>query len=135
MTRLVMLWLLLAGLVGISVQQCTTEDFEEMAPGIIETTIGIQNVSIIRITYNCLSPSPTADGTFTSISVSILYNASSSELHGIRYDMECKDKRWSVFDNSTSVVIDGVTRANCTSCLDPTVNDEHCTSKCMSHCQ
>ena len=129
-----MLWLLLAGLVGISVQQCTTENFEEIAPDIIEITVGIQNVSINRIIYNCLSPS-TADGTFTSISVSILYTASSPELHGIRYDMECKDKRWSVFDNSTSVVIDGVTRVNCTSCLDPTVNDEHCTSKCMNYCQ
>ena len=130
--QLVRLLLLLASLVGVSIQQCTTERFEAIAANTIETTLQIQNISINRISYNCLSPSPTINGTYTSMSVSVLYISSSSpnQSRDIRYTVNCEDDQWSVVDSDTmSVMIGSVTRVDCESCLDQTVNDDHCTRK------
>ena len=129
-----LLLLLLGSLVGVSVQQCTIERIEAIAANTTETTLQIQDVSINRISYNCLSPSPTINGTYTSMSVSMLYTSSNSpnQSRGIRYNVKCEDDRWSVVDSDTagiSVMIDNVTRVDCASCLDQTVNDDHCTRK------
>ena len=125
------LWLLLVGLVNVSIQECTTEMFEMNVPSIIETTQNVQNVSVSRITYNCLAPSSLTTGSYTSMSVSIMYNVSenSTQSQDVRYNMKCESGQWSVFNTSTSVMIDGSERMNCASCLDQTMNDDHCTRK------
>lgn len=138
MTQLAILWLLLTGLVGVSVQQCTTENFEAIATGTIEAaTYDTQNISVTRIHYNCLSPSPTAatDATYTSMSVSIQYTSTDDpdQLRGVRYNVQCEDDQWSVLSNtSVSVVFNRSTRVDCISCLDQTVNIDHCTCKFIS---
>lgn len=128
--QLLRLLLPLASLVGVSLQQCTTERFEATAANTTETTLQIQNISINRITYNCLSPSPLANNTYTSMSVSLLYSSSNNpnQSRDIRYSVKCEDDQWSVVDSDTmSALIDSATRVDCASCLDQTVNDDHCT--------
>ena len=132
MCQLLRLLLVVASLVGVSLQQCTTERFEAIAANTIETTLQIQDISINRISYNCLSPSLTVNDTYTSMSVSVLYSSSNSpnQSRGIRYNVKCEDDQWSVIDSDTmSVLIGGVTRVDCASCLDQTVNTDHCTRK------
>ena len=135
MTSLVILWfsswLLLVNLVDVSIQQCTTEQFEVTIPNIIETTQNVQNVSVSRITYNCLVPSSMTTGSYTSMSVSVMYRVSenSTQSQDVRYNMKCESGQWSVFNTSTAIMIDGVERTNCESCLDQTVNLDHCTRK------
>jgi len=127
--------LLLAALAEVSVQQCTIESerFEAIARDLIAETTNVtnQNIAINRTMYNCLSASPTVTGVYTSISVSILYITSDSpnQLRGVRYNLKCENNQWSPIDSSMAVLIDGGTRVDCASCLDQTVNENHCTRK------
>ena len=131
MTRLVKLLILAAGLVNVSIQQCTTESFETNAANRTETILQIQNVSITRIFYNCLSPSLATNSAYTSMYVSVFYISSNqSQNQSIRYNVKCESDQWSVVDFGTTDVVTGnVTRVDCASCLDQNINDDHCTRK------
>ena len=130
---LVSLWLLLATMVGVTMQQCTRTRFAAIASTtIMATTDTTQNITINQITYNCLSASSAANnGTYASMSVSILYSESNSpnQLHGIRYNLNCRNDEWYVSSSSVVTLIGGTTRVNCSSCLDQTVNEYHCSRK------
>ena len=132
MTRILKL-LILAGLVNVSMQQrCTTESFETNAANTTEEILQIQNVSIIRIFYNCLSPaSPATNDAYTSMSVSVFY-ISSDQPRDIRYNVKCESDQWFVVvsaPGSADVMTGNVTRVDCASCLDQIINDDHCTRK------
>jgi len=130
MKLLLSLCLLLVALVGVSVQQCTIERFEANAVGIVESTEATdasQTFAINRTIYNCLSTSQTI-GIYTSMSVSILYIRSNTELRQVRYNMACFANNWQRFGSrQPTALLSNDTRRNCSDCTDRNVNDYHCT--------
>ena len=121
---------LLAALVGVSVQQCTIQRFEDdFVPDLLQatTTEGSHTFTTNRTIYNCLSTSQTI-GVYNSMSVSILYIRSDtpSQLREIRYNMICNNGDWfRIGALSTAFISD--TRHNCSVCTDQNVNEYHCT--------
>ena len=125
------LCLLLAVLVGVSVQQCTTDGFEANAIDTLQATVsndGGHTFTVNRTIYNCLSTSQTI-GVYNSMSVSILYTRSDTpnQLRDIRYNMVCSSNSWSRIGQQSTALLSSDTRRNCSRCTDQTVNDYHCT--------
>jgi len=125
------LCLLLVTLVGVSVQQCTIEEFEAIALDTVQTTEATdasQTFTINRTIYNCLSTSQTI-GVYNSMSVSILYIRSDTpnQLRDIRYNMECLSNNWERVGENSTAFLSSDTKRNCSDCTDQTVNDYHCT--------
>ena len=126
------LCLLLVTLVGISVQQCTIEEFEDVTAldtvQATEATDASQTFTIIRTIYNCLSTSQTI-GVYNSMSVSILYIRSDTpnQLRDVRYNMVCSSNNWARVGQQSTAFLSSDTRCNCSACTDQAVNDHHCT--------
>lgn len=130
MKQLVLLWLLLATLVGLSVQQCTIKEAESF----VNTTLrernpeNLEEADISFVAYpNCLSTSEQL-GIYNSMSISALYNSSrnQSKINEIRFDLVCVGDIWlRISENDTAFVSDA--RSDCSDCRNMTVNDHHCT--------
>jgi len=126
------LWLLLATLVGVSVQQCTIEKFEMIKLDLVWGTIIDGNLMITAINdtvYNCLSTSQII-GTYQSMSVSIFYTRSDNltNLRQVRYNMICLSNRWEQDGLGQSTAFrSNDTRQDCFDCTNRTVNEYHCT--------
>lgn len=130
-----LLALLLATLVGVSVQQCTKESFDEYKIRLLEEEIVERtNRTIVMIhtnstIYNCLATSVTL-GEYRSMSVSIQYVFSTdvSTLRQIRYNLRCNSQtgNWSRPSGLSSIAFMGE-RSDCYDCTDQSVNDHHCT--------
>ena len=131
MEFLLSLCYLLVTLVGVSVQQCTIERFEDVTAldtiQSTEATDASQTFTINRTIYNCLSTSQTI-GVYNSMSVSILYIRSDTpnQLRDTRYNMVCNNGNWAR-DGQLSTALMSDIRRNCSACTDQTVNDYHCT--------
>ena len=125
---------LLVALVGVSVQQCTIESFEEVAAldtiQTTEATDASQTFTINRTIYNCLSTSQII-GVYNSMSVSILYIRSDdpNQLREVRYNMLCNNDNWLRFGEKSVAFESNDTRRNCSTCTNQTVNQYHCTRK------
>ena len=131
MALLSSLCLLLVALVGVSVQQCTIEGFENITLDTLqstEATDGSQIFTINRTIYNCLSSSQTIS-VYNSMSVSILYIRSDTpdRLRDIRYNMRCTSNAWGRVGEQPAAFTSSDTRQNCSDCTDQAVNDYHCT--------
>ena len=125
------LCLLLVTLVGVSVQQCTIEEFEAIALDTVQTTEATdasQIFTVNRTIYNCLSTSQTI-GVYNSMSVSILYIRSDNNtlLRDVRYNMVCSSNNWARVGQQSTAFLSSDTRRNCSACTDQAVNDYHCT--------
>ena len=130
MQVLTTLLLLLTLLVGVSIQQCTIDDFQAMAIGVInstETTDGSGTITINSTYYNCLSRSDTSDH-YSSMSVSILYIRSDdpNNIHEVRYNLQCNNSVWEIVGNQSTALRNNNTRY-CEDCINQTVNEYHCT--------
>ena len=125
------LWVVLNTLVGVSIQQCTKEQFdviEQLRTTELEQTL---NYTINETYYNCLA-TDTIIGTYTSMSVSLFYFRSDqpSTLRQIRYDLDCLNGVWTrVGENYTTALRSTAPRTDCYQCINQTINDEHCTCK------
>ena len=121
---------LLAALVGVSVQQCTIQRFEDVTTfDILQTSESTSaSFTINRTIYNCLSTSQTI-GVYNSMSVSILYIRSDfpNQLRDIRYNMVCFNGNWLRSREESTAFISSDTRRNCSACTNASVNDYHCT--------
>ena len=131
MKLLSFLCLLLVALVGVSVQQCTIEGFEDIALDTLqagEASDLNQNFMINRTIYNCLSTSQTI-GVYNSMSVSILYIRSDdlNQLRDVRYNMLCVGNSWGRVGRQPSALLSSDTRLDCSDCTNRSVNDDHCT--------
>ena len=125
------LCLLLTTLVGVSIQQCTIEEFENsIAPDLLLNlaTDASQTFTVNRTFYNCLSTSQII-GVYRTMSVSISYIRSDdvTNLRQIRYNMVCSNNMWSRVGQQPTALLSNDTRRNCSDCTDQTVNDHHCT--------
>ncbi|XP_065902435.1 uncharacterized protein [Dysidea avara] len=130
MKILTQLWLLLAFLVGVSIQQCTIEEFQMIAINMINSSKATNVSRTIRITntyYNCLSLFDTGDH-YSSMSVSIIYIRSDdlNNIHEVRYNLQCNNSVWEIVGNQSTVLRNNNTRY-CEDCTDQTVNEYHCT--------
>jgi len=133
MKLLFSLWLLLlATLVGVSIQQCALEDLN-----VIDLVLNTEsneftdspNMYINAIYYNCFSASQTI-GLFTSTSLSVLYNKSDSAvLKEVRYNLQCMNGYWERVGRTSTALQNNDTRTDCYSCKDQTVNENHCSGK------
>ena len=129
------LWLpfwILAALVGVSVQQCAVEDLNLLdivqAAEASETT---GDLSIEAVYYNCLSSSQTV-GRYATMSLSVLFIKANdpNTTSEARYNLNCASPTmWSRVGRNTTALRDNNTRMNCSSCLDQSVNDHHCSRK------
>ena len=134
MEFLLSLCYLLVTLVGVSVQQCTIERFEDVTAldtlQSTEATDFSQTFTINRTIYNCLSTSQII-GVYNSMSVSILYIRSDTpnQLREVRYNMVCANGNWARVGQQSTALVSSDTRHNCSACTDQTVNDYHCTRK------
>ena len=123
---------LLVTLVGVSIQQCTIERFEDVTVldtlQSTEATDASQTFTINTTIYNCLSTSQTIS-VYNSMSVSILYNRSDTpnQLREVRYNMVCNNGSWFRFGEKSDAFESNDTRRNCSACTNQTVNDYHCT--------
>ena len=132
------LCLLLASLVGVSVQQCTIERFENVIAldtlQAAEATDANQNFMINRTVYNCLSTSQII-GVYNSMSVSILYIRSDTpnQLRDVRYNMQCSNGNWARVGRQSTALVSSDTRRNCSDCTNQTVNNYHCTRESHSY--
>ena len=128
-----LLWLLsIAILVGVSIQQCTKEQFdviEQLRTTELEQTL---NYTINETYYNCLA-TDTIIGTYTSMSVSLFYFRSDqpSTLRQIRYDLKCLNGIWTRArpGNRTAVLRSTAPRTDCYQCTNQNINEEHCSRK------
>ena len=128
------LWLLLATLARVSIQQCTVEEFDKIVSDILQSTQATelnQNFAIDKIIYNCLSTSQTI-GIYRSMSVSILYIRSDSpdQLRDVRYDMLCKNDVWIRARQMSTALESNDTRIDCSDCFS-TANSHHCTREVL----
>lgn len=122
--------LLLISLVRMSIQRCTTEEFDNLkALDLIQNTESSetsQNFTIRDIIYNCLATSQII-GIYTSMSVSILYNRSDSPdvLRDVRYNLLCSQGKWHRYGQHPGAFNES--RADCYDCV-MAVNesDHHC---------
>ena len=132
MQTILFFWLLLATLIGITIQQCTIEGFEAIALDTVKTTEIVeagQNITAINgIFYNCLSTSQTI-GVYNSMSVSIFYTRSDTpdRLRDVRYNMVCSSDSWLRIGQQPNAFTSNGTRRDCSACTNQTVNDYHCT--------
>ena len=125
------LWLLLALLVDISVQQCTIDEFQTNLADIVTSTEATEFVQFFTINstyYNCLSTSQIV-GHYRSMSVSILYIRSDdpNNLREVRYNLQCNSNVWGVVGSLSTALRSNNTRFNCSACTDQIVNEYHCT--------
>lgn len=126
-------WLLIAALARNSIQQCTTEEFEDrIALDILrnsQSTEFNQNFTINRTIYNCLSTLQTIGG-YRSMSVSLLYIRSDNPhlLRDVRYDMVCAGNVWMRYRQMSAAFESNDTRTDCSLCTS-TANDHHCARK------
>lgn len=128
------LWLLLAALVRLSIQRCTLEEFQtSRAEDLVhstETSETTHNITITKIVYNCLSTSHSI-GTFSSMSVSILYNRSDTpnKQRNVRYDILCTENTWQRVRQVADVFMSNDTRNDCSNCWagNESDHDHHCT--------
>ena len=130
MKLLILLWLLLATLVGLSVQQCTIKEAETF----VNTTLresnpeSINEADINFIAHvNCLSTSEKLDK-YNYMSISAFYNTSrnQSKANEIRFDLVCLNNIWLHYGQSFSALMND-TRSDCYDCRNTTVNEHHCT--------
>ena len=128
-------WVLLATLVGVSVQQCSVEDFnvftfvEDAEIPQAEVTDSIRTIEAFY--YNCLSSSQTV-GLYLTMTLSVLFTKESTPnvTNEARYNAECFRGLWSMSGDSIATALrDNNTRINCSSCLDQSVNDYQCSRK------
>ena len=133
MKLMIALWLLLATLVGVSVQQCTLERFEMVALDRAQNIVSESSmITAINDTfYNCLSASEII-GVYETMSVSLLYTISDdpTNLREVRFNMDCFDNDWEVFGSPRQLptaLRSNDTRTNCSACTNRTVNEYHCT--------
>ena len=126
------LWLLLVALVRVSIEQCTVEEFDVLDTVLnSETSEVTHNVSIMEVIYNCLATSHVI-GTYSSMSVSVLYNRSDNphKLRNVRYDMLCKDNIWHRTRQMANIFMSNDTRIDCSNCWGGNESDSdshHCT--------
>jgi len=137
--RLSLLWLsplrllLLAVLIGISLQQCAIEHINVMdlvlSTEVVEV-IHEPNINITDIYYNCLSTSRTF-GLYSSASLSVAYNRSNPDaMLEVRYNMQCVHGLWyRVGRRMTTALRSNDTKTDCYSCTDQSVNENHCSGK------
>ena len=132
---MMLLWLLLTNLVGVSVQQCTREGFEAIAIDQLQTTeisdATLSSVFTINETYyNCLATSETI-GEYTSMSVSLLYTISDTPdmLRDVQYVMTCIGDAWNRAKVNSTALISNVTRTDCYQCTDTANNEDYCARK------
>ena len=125
-------YLLLVAVVGVSVQQCTVERFENVTAldtlHATEATDANQTFTVNRTIYNCLATSQTI-GVYSSMSVSILYIRSDTpnQLRDIRYNMLCSNGSWARVGQQSTALVSDDTKYNCSDCTDQAINDYHCT--------
>ena len=131
MKLLILLWLLLATLAGLSVQQCTIKEAENFVNMTLRdrNSESLEDFDIDFVVYpNCLSTSEQL-GKYNSMSISALYNRSKnqSKENEIRFDLVCSvDDFWlRIGENDTAFISD--TRSDCSDCRNTTLNDHHCT--------
>jgi len=130
MKFLVSLWVMLASLATVSVQQCAIEDLNAVDQ--IESVIfsdSMPNITINSTFYNCLQVSQ-AIGLYQTMSVSFLFMRSDlpNALQQIRFNLVCLNGQWVDGAQRTfSALQSNNTRLNCSRCLDQTVNEYHCT--------
>ena len=124
--------LLVVAVLGTGVRaQCTIEGFQNISIDLLQSTVATdfgQTFSVNRTIYNCLSTSQMI-GVYNSMSVSILYIRSDApnQLRDVRYNMRCIGNNWGRVGQQSTALISSDTRRNCSSCIDQTVNDYHCT--------
>jgi len=126
-------WVLLATLVGVSIQQCAVEDLNLL--DLVQTSEASENFNrftIDEIYYNCLSTSQTI-GLYTTMSLSVLYIEARTPTitREARYNLECKGGGWSRLGRNTTALRDNSTRINCSRCLDQNVDAYHCSRKSL----
>lgn len=128
-----LLSLLLVALARLTIQQCTTENFENrIALDLLFTTQASdfrQNFTINRIIYNCLSTSQTI-GTFRGMSVSMLFIRSDNpdRVRTVRFDMVCIRNSWMRRRQFLVALTSNDTRTDCSNCV-ADENENHCTRK------
>jgi len=118
MRTTLLVWLLMVS-IKVSVQHCIIEGAMLKIKDKLSTT----SATINTIYYNCLSRSDTSDH-YSSMSVSILYIR--SDIHEVRYNLQCKSNVWEIVGNQSTALRNNKTRY-CEDCTDETVNDYHCT--------
>ena len=131
MKLLVLLWLLLATLVGLSVQECTIKEAESF----VNTRLRERNPENLReanisfVAYpNCLSTSEQL-GVYNFMSISALYNSSQnqSKVNEIRFNLVCVDNDIWLHTSEINAAFVSDARSDCSDCRNTTVNDHHCT--------
>ena len=133
MKLLVLLWLLLATLIGLSIQQCTIEKAESFVNMRLRerNPENLEEAEISFVAYpNCLSTSKQLDK-YNFMSISVLYNRSKnqSKVNEIRFDLECHgvDNKFWLHSGEINTAFISDTRSDCSDCRNTTVNDHHCT--------
>ena len=123
--------LLLTFLVGVSIQQCTIDDFQAVAISLINSTDTNdvnRTISITNTYYNCLSLFETSDS-YSSMSVSFVYRRSCDAVntqHEVRYNLQCNNSVWQIVGEQSTALTNNNTRY-CEDCTDQNVNEYHCT--------
>ena len=120
--------LLLTFFVGVSIQQCTIDDFQVMAISLINSTDTGNVISIINTYYNCLSLFGTSEN-YSSMSVSFVYKRSGdldNTQHEVRYNLQCNNSVWEIVGNQSTALKNNNTRY-CENCSDQAANEYHCT--------
>jgi len=115
MKVLVLLWSFLSCFVGISIEQCTTEQLRD----ILKVKLGSPSeVTPICLYYNCLSPIiPTNIGPqYSSMSVSVYYGQKQTS-----YNARCINGSWETVENQSTALGDNNLRY-CDDCNDQTNN-------------
>ena len=131
MKLLVLLWLLLATLVGLSIQQCTIERAESFVNMTLRerNPENVEEAEISFVAYpNCLSTSEQLDK-YNFMSISALYNRSKnqSKVNEIRFNLVCIDNIWLRGGDEIDTAFISDTRSDCSDCRNTTVNDHYCT--------
>jgi len=129
------LWsLLLATLVEVSIQQCVLEDIN--VSDLVQTTesYGVEltdsdTMHISAIYYNCLSAGQSV-GLYSTASLSVVYNESRSDtLREVRYNLWCRSERWERVGRTNIALRSNETRTDCYSCIDQSINENHCSGE------
>lgn len=127
------LFLLLATLVGVSIQDCTVQEARGAVEDALEDLLkGDQhieppNITVIGTHTNCLATAKSY-GTYSSISISVEYTYNfSGTPDEIRFNFVCHRNTWLlVNDSGIPRIPDTNPRTDCSTCYDVTVNDDHC---------
>ena len=130
MMAIILLWILISVLAGVSHQQCILDQFVRNASYIVNSGEAAKHnytVTINSTYYNCLSKSETSNH-YSSMSVSLLYTRSDNpnNTHEVRYNLQCKNNVWEIVGSQSTALRNNNT-TYCEDCTDQTVNEFHCT--------